>query len=1061
MIERFVAICLRKQWLVAALFGMVAVFGYYAWTTLAIEAYPDIADTTAQVITQSPGHAAEEVEEQITIPLERELNGIPGLQVMRSRSTFGLSLITLVFRDGVDDYFARQRIRERIQGVELPDGATPDLDPLTSPIGEIFRYTLASATRGQRELRELQQWVVIPSFKQVFGVADITNFGGETTQFQLALDPARLIQYNLALADVVNAVKSNNANAGGSILVRGDQAAVVRGIGLVRNLDDLGEIVVTQHEGTPVFLKNLGTLQLGALARNGIAGEDNNPDVVTGIVLMLRGVNPSVVLDGIHEKVEKLNHGGLPPDVKLVPYLDRTELVHTTLHTVSHTLLEGMSLVLIVLIAFLGSPRAAFIVALTIPLSLLIAFILMAVTDIPANLLSLGAIDFGIIVDCAIVVLENILRKREQKPTEPLTEGDARRAASQVARPMFFARVIIITAYLPLFAFQRVEKKLFTPMAYTLGYALAAAALLALALIPGLALAILRKPRKMFHNPVLAWLGSAYERLLRRIVERPWRAMAAGIGAFALGIVLALTIGREYLPELDEGSLWLQVTLPPGLSLEKASDMASEIRRATREFPQVSHIVTQLGRNDDGTDSWTFSHIESSVGLTPYASWPNGMTKHDLIDKLSKRYAKIPGIVVGFSQPMIDGVNDKISGAHSELVVKVYGDEFAETRRIAEETVGALNAVPGSADVAIDQEPPLPQLQINVDREAAARFGVNVSDISDLIEIGIGGRPVGQLFRGARRYDVTVRYIEQVRNSADVIGNLLLAAPGGQRIPLSQVASIKLRTGESTITHESNRRHLTVKLNLRGRDLSSFLEDARNKIAERVHYDHEKYEISWGGQFENQARAQKRLAMILPVVLGLIFLLLYAAFGTLRHAGLILVSVPLALLGGMVGLHVRNMTLNVSSSVGFIALFGIAVQNGVILVSNLNLARDSQTSIADAVVQGASERFRPVLMTATVATLGMLPAALARGIGSDVQRPLATVVVGGLVSATVLTLVVLPALYLIIERRFAAQPPTPPPRSSLYPPSSITPPPPSSAPQSSAPPSSGGEAHAT
>ncbi|HVW27838.1 MAG TPA: CusA/CzcA family heavy metal efflux RND transporter [Polyangiaceae bacterium] len=1041
MIERFVAVCLRKRWLVVAVFAMIAVFGYYSWTTLAIEAYPDIADTTAQVITQFPGHAAEEVEEQITIPLERELNGIPGLQVMRSRSTFGLSLITLVFRDGVEDYWARTRIRERIEGVTLPDGASPDLDPLTSPIGEIYRYVLVSETRGQRELRELQQWVVIPAFKQIFGVADVTSFGGETTQFQLALDPARLIQYDLSLGDVVDAVKSNNANAGGSILVRGDQAAVVRGIGLVRNLDDLGDIVVTQHQGTPVFLKNLGALQLGALARNGIAGKDDNPDVVTGIVLLLRGVNPSVVLDAVHAKVDALNRNGLPPDVKIVPYLDRTDLVHTTLHTVSHTLLEGMTLVLIVLIAFLGSPRSALIVALTIPLSLLIAFILMAVTDIPANLLSLGAIDFGIIVDGSIVVLESILRRREERPSERLTEGDTRRAASLVARPMFFAMTIIVMAYLPLFTFQRVEKKLFTPMAYTVGYALAGAALVALALVPGLALAAMAKPRKIFHNPVLEWIGNRYNALLGRIVQRPWLAIAPGIGAFILGVLLAATVGREFLPELDEGSLWLQVTLPPGLSLEKASEMAGELRHAVRESPQTSYIVTQLGRNDDGTDSWTFSHIESSVGLTPYATWPEGMVKRDLVERLSKRLANIPGMVVGFSQPMIDGVNDKIAGAHSELVVKIYGNDFSETRRIANETVQVLNSVRGAADVAIDQEPPLPQVQINVDRETAARFGVNVSDIADLIEIGIGGRPVGQLFRGERRYDVTIRFIDSVRNSVDAIGNLLLAAPGGQRIPLSQVASIKVRTGESTITRESNRRHLTVKLNLRGRDLSSFLEEARAKIAQRVQYDHEKFEITWGGQFENQARAQARLAVILPLVLSLIFLMLYAAFGTLRHAALILVSVPLALLGGMVALHVRGMTLNVSSAVGFIALFGVAVQNGVIMVSNLNHRRDSIPSLPEAVISGALERLRPVLMTATVATLGLLPAALARGIGSDVQRPLATVVVGGLVSATLLTLVVLPALYLVIERRFHT--PAPPARVSLNPPPPRSPAPPS------------------
>ena len=998
---------------------LISVFGYYAWTTLAVEAYPDIADTTAQVVTQFPGHAAEEVEEQITIPLERELNGIPGLQVMRSRSTFGLSLITLVFRDGVEDYWARQRIRERVANAQLPDGAAePDLDPLTSPIGEIYRYTLTSPTRGQRELKELQQWVVIPTIKQVFGVADITNFGGETTQYQLALDPARLAQYNLSLSQVVAAIKSNNANAGGSVLVRGDQSAVIRGIGLVRSLDDLGNVVVSQHEGTPVFLKNLGTLQLGALARNGIAGKDSDGDVVSGIVLLLRGVNPSVVLDGVHDKVDELNHGVLPSDVKIVPYLDRTELVHTTLHTVSHTLLEGMTLVLLVLFAFLGSPRSAFIVAITIPLSLLIAFILMSFTNIPANLLSLGAVDFGIIVDGAIVVLENILRAREERPTETLTIADARAAATQVARPMFFATSIIVTAYLPLFAFQRVEKKLFTPMAYTVGYALGGAALCALALIPGLAYWVLHKPRKLFHNPVLTRLDQRYDSLLKRITARPMLALGPGIAAIVLAGVLGATVGREFLPELDEGSIWLQVTLPPGLSLEKASDMAGEIRDATREFPEVSYIVTQLGRNDDGTDSWTFSHIEASVGLTPYATWPKGETKHNLIAKMANRFSQIPGVSVGFSQPMIDGVNDKIAGAHSDLVVKVYGNDFAETRRIAEKVVDSLKQTPGAADVAIDQEPPLPQLQISVDRAAAARFGLNVTDISDLIEIGIGGRPVAELFKGERRYDITMRFVDSVRSSPDAIGNLTIVNGSGARIPLSEVASVQLKTGESTITREMNRRHLTVKLNLRGRDLSSFLADAHARLAKDVQFDPQLYDLKWGGQFENQARAQARLAVILPLVLAIIFLLLYGAFGTLRHAGMILISVPLALLGGMIALHVRGMTLNVSSAVGFIALFGVAVQNGVIMVSNLNTVRDTKMPLADAVIRGARERLRPVLMTATVATLGLLPAALARGIGSDVQRPLATVVVGGLMSATLLTLLVLPALYYVVERRF-------------------------------------------
>jgi heavy metal efflux system protein len=1016
VIDRFVSACLDRRWLMVALFLLIAAFGVYSWTELSVEAYPDISDTTAQVVTTFPGHAAEEVEEQVTIPLERELNGIPGLQVMRSKSTFGLSLITLVFRDGVEDYFARSRIQERVNGVNLPTGATAGLDPLTSPIGEIFRYTLESPNRSQRELRELQEWVVIPTLKQVFGVADVTNFGGETTQFQLLLDPSKLAQYNLGLKQVMDAVSSNNSNAGGSVVRRGDEAFVVRGIGLIRSLDDLGNIVVNQKNGTPVLLRNLGELRLGALERNGILGKDNNPDGVSGIVLLLRGENPSRVLAGLHAKVQALNRGLLPPDVKVVPYLDRTDLVKTTLHTVSRTLLEGMTLVVLVLMLFLGSIRGALIVAITIPLSLLIAFILMHLTNIPANLLSLGAIDFGIIVDGSIVVMENILRRREAHPDEPVTLVEARTAATQVARPMFFATIIIITAYIPLFAFQRVEKKLFSPMAYTVGYALGGAILVALALVPGLALAAYSRPRKFWKNPALVWVTNFYDTSLRGVLGRPALALVPAGVALLVAVLLTITVGKEFLPELDEGSIWLQVQLPPGISLQRASEMATELRQATREFKEVAYVVTQLGRNDDGTDPWTPSHIEAAVGLTAYDTWKGGETKQDLIVKLSERYTRIPGISVGFSQPMIDGVNDKIAGAHSELVVKVYGKDFADTRRVATEVVAALEKTPGAVDVSIDQEPPLPQLQIKVNREAAARFGINVSDIADLIEVGIGGRAVGQLFLGEKRYDIAVRFVPSVRSNPEEIGDLTLTAPGGARIPLSQVSDVSLKSGESTITRETNRRHLTVKLNLRGRDLSSFLAEAHERIASDVHFDPATTEIVWGGLFENQQRAQTRLALIMPVVLALIFLLLYGAFGTLRHAALILINVPLAVLGGMVALHLRGMTLNVSSAVGFIALFGISVQNGVLMVSNLNHLRDSGLELMEAVARGAEERFRPVLMTATVATLGLIPAALARGIGSDVQRPLATVVVGGLVSATLLTLLVLPVLYEVIER---------------------------------------------
>ncbi len=1019
MIDFVVGWCLNRRVLVFVVFVMLACAGIYSWYQLAIEAYPDIADTTAQVVTQYPGHAAEEMEQQITLPLERELAGTPGLQVMRSRTTFALSLITLVFRDGVDDYWARQRINERIQNVTLPSGASPGLDPITSPIGEIYRYTLeASHHRTPRELKDLENWVVYPQLKQVYGVADVTQFGGETVSFQVVVDPAKLAQFGLGLKDVETAITTNNANAGGSVLVTGEQGVVVRGIGLITSLDDLANVVITQKQGAPIFLRDIGTVRLGTLQRDGMVGKDDDPDVVTGIVLLLRGVNPSPVLAAVHATVTRLNHGLLPPDVQVVPYIDRTSLIHTTIHTISRTLLEGLVLVTLVTLLYVGSLRGALLIALTIPLALLFAFICMHLTNVPANLLSLGAIDFGIIVDGSIVLVETILRRRESHPDAELTEGDARGAAVQVARPIFFATLIIIVSYLPLFAFQRVERKLFTPMAFTIGYALLGALATALLLMPGLAYVVYRRPRRPFHNRVLERVTEAYDRLLARVLVRPRLAIIPGAAAAILAVLLFLTLGRDFLPYLDEGSIWLQVQLPPGISLAKGSEMAADLRGVVRTFPEVSYIVTQLGRNEDGTDPWTPSHIEAAVGLKPYHEW--GGDKQALIRRMDARFQRMPGYQIGFSQPMIDGVQDMIAGAHSQLVIRVFGDDFRETRRIAAAVRDVLAGIPGAADPAIDQEPPLPQLQLVVDRAAAARYGINVSDIADLIQTAIGGQALSQVFLGERRYDVTVRFADYARNSAEAIGNLQLVTASGTRIPLSQVAEVRDGSGESTITHEMTRRHLTVKLDLRGTDLATFIARARREIEARVPYDHQRYSIEWGGEFENQQRAEARLAVIVPAAVALIFILLYGQFGDLGYAGVILLNVPLALLGGVIALHLRGMTLNVSSAVGFIALFGVAVQNGVIMVANLIRWRAMVgLSLADAVRHGAVERLRPVLMTASVATLGLMPAALTRGVGSDVQRPLATVIVGGLITATMLTLIVLPALYVVLEARRA------------------------------------------
>jgi len=1016
VIDRLVGLALRKRTVAVMICIFAAIYGYYSWTQLAIEAYPDVADTASQVVTQAPGLAAEEVEQQVTIPLERELNGTPGLAMMRSRSTFGLSLITLVFRDGIEDYWSRQRITERIQNVTLPPGLTPGLDPLSSPTGQILYYTLESNTKNLRELSEIELWTVIPTLKQVPGVADVSNFGGLTTQFQLELDPQQLMRFNLSLKNVTDAISANSANAGGSVLNRGDFGYVIRGIGLVQTLDDLGNIVVTQHNGTPIFVHDLGKLKLSNQERHGTVGKDQQSDVVEGTVLLLRGENPSRVLEGVHAKIDELNKRLAADDVQIVPYLDRSTLVDATVDKVSHTVFAGIGLVLMVLILFLGSPRSALIVGITIPFAMVVAFILMHYTKISANLLSLGAIDFGIIVDGAIVMTEAILRRREARPSEPLSEADVRDAARQVARPIFFATAIIIATYLPLFAFQRIEAKLFYPMAYAVGYAQFGALIFALLVVPGLAYLAYRRPRRSFHNPVLAWIEAGYRRTLAGSLRRPNIAyVLAGAAAVAV-VVLALTVWREFLPELDEGGIWLHAELPPGISLQKATEMVADLRRALNEFPEVAYVVSHTGRNDDGTDPWTPAHMEAAVGLTPYATWPAGETKDDLIRRMRARLDELPGFEIAFSQPIIDSVLDKVFDPHSALAVKVFGDDINELRRIGNAIVGVAKTVPGVTEAAIDQYSPLPQVSIKIDRRAIARYGINVGDVAALISTGIGGSAVSQVFIGERHYDVTVRFPPEARSSPEAIRNLVLTSSDGALIPLSQVAEVKLQTGESMINREMNQRYLLVKLDYRNRDPEALVRDISKAIEGKVKFDRRLYRIAWGGQLEGQRRAEVQFRLILGLVLAAIMVLLYAEFGLLRQVLLIVGVVPLATFGGLIALHLTGITLNVASAVGFIALFGVAVMNGVIMVANLNRMREQGLPLAEAVLNGAGERLRPVLMTASVATVGMLPAALATGVGSDVQRSLATVVAGGLIPATLLTLFIIPTFYFALER---------------------------------------------
>jgi heavy metal efflux system protein len=1016
MIDRFVTFCLHRRIAVIVLAALLGAFGVYAWETLSVEAYPELGDVASQVTTQIPGLAAEEVEQLITVPLERAINGTPGMILMRSQSTFGLSLITVLFRDGYDDYWVRQRLNERISQAVLPAGAVPSTDPVSGPGGEIYRYTLESDVKNLQELSEIQRWKVVPALKSVPGVVDDVNFGGFTTEYQLNLDPKQLEHYGLGITDVINAINSNNTNAGGGRVSRGDQSYVIRGVGLIHALEQIGSIVVTQVSGTPVLVRDLGRTTLSHQEREGIVGKDSNPDTIEGIVLMLKYQNPSQTLLGIHAKVEDLNRALAHEGVKIVPYIDRDNLVRATVHKVGQTVLEGIALVFLILIVFLGSPRSALVVAVTIPLALVAVFSLLNLTHVSANLLSLGAIDFGILVDGAIVVTESVLRRREALPNEVLTEDEAKAATLQVTRPIFFASLIIITAYLPMFSFERAEAKLFTPMAYTMGYALFGALLTTLALVPGLAYMAFRKPGRVYHNRWLERLTVWYDRVLAACLDQP--RIIYGVTCFALLAVVGLgaTVGREFLPDLDEGALWLQVQMPTGLALNKASDMASDLRRAILKYPEVSYVVTQTGRNDDGTDPWTMSHIEAPVGLTDYDSWPNHESKKQFLDRFAASLAKdLPGYSIGISQPIIDGVNDMIGGAHSPLVIKIFGDDLNELRDVGGQIVRVLYTIQGTSSASIFQEPPIPQMEINLDREAAARYGINMTDVLNVIQTGVGQAPVSTVYVGERTYPLTVRFTQEARNSPEALGNLFVNTSSGAQVPLSQLADVRARTGESTVTRENGQRNLTIRIDNRDRDLTSYLEEAQKKIGTQVHFDRHKIRLEWGGQFENQRRAEARLLVILAVVMGMMLLFLTVGIKSFRQALLILGVVPLAMLGGLISLHLTGQNLNVASGVGFIALFGVAVQNGIIMVSNLNRMRKSGLELHEAIMQGATERLRPVLMTATVATLGMLPAALHTGVGSDVQRGIATVVVGGLAISTILTLIVLPSMYHVIE----------------------------------------------
>jgi cobalt-zinc-cadmium resistance protein CzcA len=1022
VIAQLLRFALRQRF-ITLLVGLSLIFlGAWAFQQLKIEAYPDISDTQVVVVTLYPGRAAEEVEQQVTVPIERALNSVPSVIARRSRTIFGLSVVELTFAFGTNDYFARAVVLEKLRDATLPDNVTSSLGPLSTPIGEVFKYSL-EGSNDEKVLRELQDWVVEPRFLQVDGIADIAPFGGLVKQYQIEVDPLALGKYGLSISQIAQAVNANNLNAGGAMLDNKQQSMVIRGVGLLESVSDIETILVSEVKNVPIYVKDIGRVTIGSAPPTGIFGIGKKQGGVEGIVLMRRGENPTDVLKGIKAAVEDLNNTRLPPGIKLVPIYDRTDLVQNTLGTVTHTLMEGLIIVVAVLFLFLGSVRAALLTAVTIPLSLLFAFVCMHFSGIPANLLSLGALDFGIIVDGTLIMVEHIVHTlSEQRPNksgrvDSVLES-VRNAALEVERPIFFSLLIIIAAYIPLFTLERVERRLFTPMAFTVCYALLGSMLLALTLIPVLATYLFKNGAKGWDNPVLVWLQKGYAAVLSGIVRRPAPVIAVAmlivIGSFGLGTRL----GSEFLPQLDEGVIWVRANLPAGISLSKSAEIATKIRAILGSSPEVKLVASQSGRNDAGTDPYGPNRNEVFVALNNYDTWKSGKTKADLIEEFDKKLkAEIPGAAFSFTQPIIDNVTEAVTGSAADLAVIINGDNLATLRKLADKTLTVIEKVPGAADTAIEQEGEQAQLRIRINRQEVARFGINVKDVQDVIEMAIGGRAVSTMFEGERRFDITVRYLPESRTDITAIGNILIPTKEGGRVPLSQLSEIKVVNGASIIARRENRRQITVRTNIRGRDQGSFVEEAQKRFEKEIKLP-PGYLVDWGGQFENLERARKRLAVILPITIAIIFVLLFFTFGSPTYAGLVLMNVPFSLVGGIVFLYMRNINLSVSAAVGFISLFGVAVMSGVLVLAEINRIRrnDPDLPIHDAIVQGSLAQMRPVLMMILVALLGMVPAARATGIGSDIQRPLATVVVGGLLSTLLLTLFALPAMYAVATR---------------------------------------------
>ena len=1011
-IRRIVAFALKQPLFVMLGLAVFIGAGIAAFKQLPIEAFPDVTDTQVTVISLYSGRAAEEVEKQVTIPLEVQLAGLPNAIRLFSHTQFGLSFIIITFDDGANAYFARQQVSERLRGVDLPEGVTPELAPLATPIGEIYRYTLEGQAVDATELRTLQDWTVVRQLKQVPGVADVVTLGGYIKQFEVNPDLARMRDQKVTLQQLFEALERGNANAGGGYLERGRQQYLIRGIGLLRSKDDIGNIVVVERNGVPVLVKHIAEVNIGAVPRQGITGLDDDDDVVTGIVLMRKGENPSEVLKRVKARIETIDNSMLPPGVSIVPFYDRTWLIGKTLRTVFRNLVEGALLVTVVLFLFLMHVRAALIVAAVIPLSLLATFIGLHLVGIPANLLSLGAMDFGIIVDGAVIVVENVFRKLSEEADDRVPRLEkVLDATVEVGRPTVFSMLIIICAHLPIFGLERHEGRIFEPMAWSVVSALVGSLVLSLTLVPLLCYRFLGTDLPHEDNWLVRGCKAIYRPALEWALDHRKLVIGAAVAVLAASLALVPRLGTEFLPELNEGSVWINVPLPASVSVSEAREATGIMRAAILKVPEVSRVMSKAGRPEDGTDPKLVNMAEFLVDLKPDTEWTRGLTKTQVLDELDRALSSFAGVQPSFSQPIRDNVLESISQIDGQIVIKVFGEDLKVLRAVAEQTLFAVSDVEGVRRAFIDRLGDLPQLTIAIDREKAGRFGVNVADVQDVIETALGGRPATYLWEGERRFGVAVRLKEPER-AVENIKRVTVSTHSGAYIPLEQLAEFDTVSGVQNIAREGGIRVFSIGIFIRDRDMGSVVADMKARVAEHVKVP-PGYSISWSGEFENQERAMARLAIIVPISILIIFLLLFDAFKSARGALLILLNIPLALIGGIVALYLTGIYLSVSAAIGFIALFGQAVLNGVVMVSYFDQLRRSGMSPRDAVMKGALVRMRTVLMTGLLAMLGLAPMALSHDIGSETQKPLAVVVIGGLVSATLLTLIVLPTLYVV------------------------------------------------